>query len=208
MNRKDILQAAQASCPELMAKTAHALALLEKVDSSFVPEVLADFDTITKFTNEKLASVGPGQASGLRGFGLAVGGAIAAGLATAVAGDLYDAARKGLTKGTNFKRIMAANPDLKNYDKARVRQSFDTLHRYGPEFTADPLMGGSLLKAVAGLEGNEHTLIKDVIKARKEFYDAKKSRFSAGHASILSEPAHFPGGGQQGAQGNTEKIKG
>jgi hypothetical protein len=187
MNRKEILQAAQAACPEMMAKTAHALALLEKLDPSFVPEVLVDFDHITKFTHEKLAS-GPGQASGMKGLGLAVGGALAAGLATAVAGDLYEAARRGLTKGTNFKRIMAANPDLKNYDKARVRASFDTLHRYGPEFTADPLMGGSLLKAVAGLEGNEHTLIKDVIKARKEFYDAKKNRFSAGHATILSDP--------------------
>jgi hypothetical protein len=188
MNQKEILQAAQVSCPEVMAKTAQALALLEKVDPSFVPEVLSDFNTITKFTSEKVASVGAGQAAGLKGFGLAVGGALAAGLATAVSADLYDAARRGLTKGTNFKRIMAANPDLKNYDKARVRASFETLHRYGPEFTADPLMGGSLLKAVAGLEGNEHTLIKDVIKARKEFYDAKKNRFSAGHATILSEP--------------------
>jgi hypothetical protein len=203
MIQREFLEQVNGVAPELMQKTAEALA---EVDPAFLPEVRQDFQTICDVTLEKVAG-GPSQGPGLGGFALAVGGTMAAGLATAIATDLYDAARRGLTKSRNFKRLMQANPDLKDYDQKRLKESFNTLHRYGPEFTADPLMGGSLLKALAGLPGNEHTLMKDVLKARKDYLDAKKEKFSPGHIQIIPKDKHGPGGGQQGAKTLEEKRK-
>lgn len=191
MNQKEILQAAQDAQPELVKKAADHLEKLEKLDPVIAQEVASDFNDITAYASKRVApkveKVAAKQGAGMSGFGLALGGSLLAGLGTAVATDLYDAARRGLTKGVNFRRIMEANPDLKSYDSKRLRESFNTLHRYGSDLTADPLMGGSLLKALAGLEGNEHTLIRDVIKTRKEFLEAKAKRFSPGHVSILND---------------------
>ena len=62
---------------------------------------------------------------------------------------------------------MKANPELKAIDKARLQQSFDAIHRYAPEMTADPLVGGALLKSVADVSGNEAVAIKSIIDTRK-----------------------------------------
>ena len=181
MMNRELLEAVNSQRPDLMKKTAEALALIEKLDASFLPEVFEDFAVISNVTTEKLASAVPSLAARAGGaakqVGIGVGVTLAAGLATSIATDLYDAAKRGLTRSSNFKRIMSANPDLKNYDQKRLRSSFDTLHRYGPEFTADPLMGGSLLKAMAGLDGHEYTVIKDVINSRKGFLDAKARQY-------------------------------
>ena len=174
MNQKELLESAQTHCPELMQKTATLLAATEKLDEDISKEVLQDFHTITNFTSEKLASTG----DYVKGMTTAMIGTAAAGLATAVATDLYDAASRGFTKARNFKRIMEANPDLKNYDKTMVRRSFDALHTYGPEFTADPLMGGSYLKVLAGGGGNEHQILKDLVSNRKNYIEAKAKNFS------------------------------
>jgi hypothetical protein len=101
-----------------------------------------------------------------------------------MATDLYDTAKRGLNKGRNFRHIMLANPELKKTDKERLHNAYDALHRYAPEFTADPMVGGSLLKSVIDLPGNEHTVIKDLINARKNLLDSKRSQYQPGKTEI------------------------
>lgn len=182
MTTADLLAAAEEARPDLMQKTAAMLGLLERLSPEHELEVRAELAKIASYTNEKVAAAeGYGPAAR---FGLAVGGTLLAGLAGSVATDMYDAAKRGLTKGTNFKRILRANPELKHFEKERLHNSFDALHRYAPEFTADPILGGSLLKSVAEVPGNEHVVIKDLINARKNLQDAKHTQFTPGKSEI------------------------
>lgn len=180
MTTEDILLAAGEACPDLMEKVAEAIVHLEETDKQAATELLGEIDAIVNYASVKTASAAPSTLlQSAKSGALVVGGMLGAGLAAAVATDLYDAAKRGLTKSTNFKRVMEANPDLrKSVDKDRLRQSFDAVHRYAPEMTADPLVGGAILKSVAELPGNEFTSIKAVIDARKSLQEAKHKGYS------------------------------
>lgn len=193
MTTEDILLAAGEASPDLMEKVAEAIVHLEASDKDGATELLKEIDDIANYAVVKTAgaadiakAVGRGALSAGKAFGsnagkgaVIVGGMIGAGLAAAVATDLYDAAKRGITKSTNFKRVMEGNPDLqRSVDKERLRQSFDAIHRYAPEMTADPLVGGAILKSVAELPGNEFTSIKAIIDARKSLQEAKHKGFS------------------------------
>lgn len=182
MNQTELLRAAEEADPILMRKVASTLAVLETEFPLFAKQLAEEINQISEYTTEKLAAVqgyGP-----IARWGAATGGAILSGLAMSVAGDMFDSAKRGLTKGRNLKRIMATNPELKKFDKQRLQQSYDALHLYAPEFTADPMIGGTLLKAVAELPGNEHTVIKDLINARKSLQEAKDKQYKPGHFGI------------------------
>jgi hypothetical protein len=182
MNTAEILYAAEQVRPDLLEKTATALALLERLSPHHEAQLREELAEITGYTHTKLAAAaGYGPMSR---FGAALGGTLIAGLAGSMATDMYDAAKRGLTKGTNFRSIMRANPELKQFDKERLNRSFDALHHYAPEFTANPLLGGSLLKSVAEVEGNEHVIIRDLINARKNLQDAKHTQYSPGKVEI------------------------
>lgn len=204
MTTEDILLAAGEASPDLMEKVAQTIVELEESDKDAAADLLKEIDAIASYAVEKTAGVadiakaiggvakaapgviGRGAMAGGSAFArnagkgaVIVGGMIGAGLAAAVATDLYDAAKRGATKSVNLKRIMEANPDLKkSVDKERLRQSFDAVHRYAPEMTADPLVGGAILKSVAELPGNEFTSIKAIIDARKSLQEAKHKSFS------------------------------
>jgi len=176
MENNEILESVNKSHPKMMAKTAHMVALLEKIDSSFVPDVLSDFNAIFSMVNEKTADA---KAYGLTPFLWGVGGTAAGGLLGAISTDLYDAAKRGLTKGHNFTRIMEANPHLKReVDKGQLRMAYDALHRFAPDFTADPMLGGALLKQISELPQMSHKTIVELIGARKEIQDAKGRHFA------------------------------
>lgn len=179
MDRTEFLTAVNDAHPELMSKTAQMVAALEKISPEFVPDVTADFNTIFSVLDEKTAAISPDTMGGLQRFGLGVAGTVAGGLLGAVATDLYDAAKRGLTKGRNFNRIMEANPNLKReVDPKSLRMAYNTLHRYAPDFTADPLVGGALLKQVSELPQMSHKTIVELIGARKDINDAKGRHFS------------------------------
>lgn len=180
MNQKELLAAANTARPDLMQKTAQAVALLERLAPEFLQDVREDIQSITDVTMEKMADVPNGLLSKTKGIGYSMAAAGGIGLASAIATDLYDAARRGLTKGTNWKRIMDANPGLKNdvRDPARLKPAFNMLHRYAPDFTADPMLGGALLKSLADMpSGNEHTLISNLLGARNNLRSIKNHQF-------------------------------
>jgi hypothetical protein len=180
MDTAELLKLANEYRPDLVEKTAKAVTLLEQVAPEFVPEVTKDIEDIANAVNTKLAEA-PKSKGGYKGGGYlaGLGGTILAGLAGAFATDLYDAAKRGLTKGGNYRRIMEANPELKDIESKRLKSSFDLIHRYAPEFTADPILGGAVLKNVAELPGNEATIIKDLINSRKNLIESKGRQFNA-----------------------------
>lgn len=191
MNR-DILESAERAQPELMKKTAMAVGLIEKIAPEFLEDVLQEFEMVCSVTEEKVkeaAGIVPGlkNVMSVRGgmdkaIGVAaiVGTGVAASLGSAIATDLFDAAKRGLTKGRNFRRIMEHNPNLKNeiHDKSRLKPAYDAIHRYAPDFTRDPLIGGSLLKSLANQpSGNEYQLITNLLGSRKNLADVKNNQF-------------------------------
>jgi hypothetical protein len=182
----EILKAAQEAEPELIEKVAKALYVLERIDPDFAADLTAELDAITEYTNEKVSADMTGGAKAWLG---AAGGALALGLAGAMATDLYDAAKRGLTKGMNYRRIMEANPELKkNIPAKQLKSSFDTFHRYAPDFTADPNLGGQILKAMAEIPENQHQIVKDLLNSRKNLRDVKKGQFSTSTNSASFVP--------------------
>ncbi len=181
----EILKLAAEAEPETMMKAVQAIELTEKIAPEFVPDILADFATITDVTTEKIASIpgigalGPKAASTAIGIATVVGTGVAASLGSHIAADLFDAAKRGLSKGRNYKRIMDASPNLKNevIDKSRIRPAFESLHRFAPDFMSDPLMGASLLKALANQPGgNEYQLMEKLIGSRKNLLEIKEKQ--------------------------------
>jgi len=78
--------------------------------------------------------------------GAGVGATIATSIAINLAGDAYDALRRGLTKGRNYKKMIQANPDLKGMPSQHTMRAFSTLHRFNPEFSGDPYVAGSWVR--------------------------------------------------------------
>lgn len=178
MQSTQILQAAHTARPDLIEKVATAVALLGAFDREYEKELVAELKYIADYTSEKVAAADWGK------FTMALGGSLAAGLGATMATDLYDAAKRGLTKGRNFKRVMDANPELKQFDNKVLRSSFDTLHRYTPEFTADPILGGALMGAIVASPANAVAIVKDFVGARKNLLEAKHKQYSPSHTGL------------------------
>lgn len=176
MTTAEILKVVAEGQPEMMGKIAEVLKATSTLYPDLVPEVMKDFDTICDVVNEKTAASGTPN---FRAFAIGAGGAAAGGLLSAITTDLYDAAKRGLTKGRNFSRIMEFNPSLKReVDKKQLNMAYDALHRFAPDFTADPMVGGALLKQVAELPQMSHKTIFELIGAEKNINDAKGRHFS------------------------------
>ena len=176
MTAQELLAEAYKAKPELIEKTSNAIFVLEQWVPEFARELMDDITTITNVTMQKTASIGEIAGKAAIGVGTAVG----VGLASAVAGDLYDAARRGLTKGTNLKRILVNNPELQRGDRKALINSFNTLHRYAPEFTADPMLGGQVLNRMIELPHDQLNIVKDLLSSRKTLVESKKNQFSIG----------------------------
>jgi hypothetical protein len=178
--------------------------------SPFKDEIVQDMDFIVKTAEELFVSMAkeagvenfdlnslgaaakaaPGFASGMgKAFGSAmghplplyIGSTIAAGIATSLAGDLYEAARRGLTKSRHYSAMLELNPDLA--DRARedpsVKVMFNTLHRFNPEFSGDPHTAGSYVRTQLEYP-NELTFARDLVAARKNIRDAQQFRVPSG----------------------------
>lgn len=171
MTAEHIFRTAASSEPVVFTKTARILKQIEETDTEAFQETVGEFGKIAGFASgelEKVAGIGADMA-------VAAGGGIIAALGTAVAMDLFDAAKRGLTKGNNYQNVMALNPDLKRLPKNNVRRAFDAIHRFGgPEITADPMVTGVMVKHLAELPEMSPETIFKVISARKGIQDSRK----------------------------------
>lgn len=118
---------------------------------------------LEKFLLEKQAAKVPGfgeaLSTGLRRAPGAMGGALAQGAATAVAGagvaGLGVAAGKiyhALTKRRDFNQMLDANPDLLEQhasDPKRFNLLFTTLRTMNPAFAADPVVAGTYMRRMS-----------------------------------------------------------
>lgn len=181
MNAEQILRSANEAQPVIFAKTAEVMKSLEAEDAVIFKETVGEFGEIAGF-----ASVETEKTASLKEIGVAATGGVLAALGTAVAMDLYDAAKRGLTKATNYKRVMQANPDLRKMDKGQVRSAFDTLHRFGgPEFTSDPMVSGAIVKHLAELPDLSPEAAMKLIQGRKGVVETKNREFSPRFPSSL-----------------------
>lgn len=167
---------------ELLEKVAEvrpdAYSLLEKAaeeleGTPFYDELVADTQTILKRASAMDVARRAGQA--LKGPATWLAGAAGGALALSAAGDLYDAAKRGLTKGRNFSTMMKSNPDLADADPAQVKSVFSTLHRFNPEFSADPNVAGAFVRQ--GLSyGTDLDTVGKLTQTRKNVQDARAIR--------------------------------
>ncbi len=167
--------------------------------SPFKDEITSELDGLMKKAFQMpgwATGAGKSFATGAAG----VGGAVAAGIAYALAGDMYDAAKRGITKSRNYRDMLDANPDLKQFDAKTVQKSFSVLHRLNPEFASDPTIAGSWVKRQATF--GEDTLgdansLKQLVDARKGLHDVRR---------LPSVPS-MPGGKKDaGGFGNKERT--
>ncbi len=190
LDQASLLKAAQQAAPEMIEKVAHILHVLEKSEPFFADELKNDIRNVLDFATEKTAAPLGGQAPGMGGFGMALGGTLLAGLGASIATDLYDASKRGLTKGRNFRMIMKANPELAELEgvtPSRLRASYNAIHQFAPEFTSDPVVGGALLKTMATQPtGSEHQQIMTLMQARKNLQEAKHKQYSPHNVQVYS----------------------
>lgn len=177
MTNDQIFDLAGQAAPEVMEKTAHALSVLEQLDPDQVSETLWEMQVVAETATDGMSKTAAmGQLS--KDIGVAAVGGVLATLGTAVAMDLYDSAKRGLSKGVNFKRMMDSNPELRGMDKGKVRAAFNAVHRFGgPEYTADPLAGGSMVKHLAELPEYSPDSVAKMVNARKAMADVRSSQF-------------------------------
>jgi hypothetical protein len=197
MRTADILQMAHEADPELMKEAALHLALLERVAPQFVPEVVEEFQKISQRVSEKTKEAGVKDfltGVGKNALGITAG-TVAAGIGLAIATDLYNSARKGLTKGRNYRRMMEANPELKNiekqYGKERFNTMFGVLHRNAPDLAADPFFSGAFMSrtvpADKDLAAGEE-FVETLLKRQKLRSDTKGDPFKGVKFPLPSEP--------------------
>lgn len=155
-------------------------------DSPFRDEVLYEMDTLVKKALDWNSMKG-GLSSGAKMLGRgaatiggAVGVAAAGGIALALAGDLYDAAKRGITKGRDYKAMMQNNPHLQDLPAKEVQKAFSVLHRFNPEFAGDPTVAGAWVgrQARVGMmdvgQYADLPSLKSLVDARKNIADTRK----------------------------------
>lgn len=182
MTTEEMMVLADREAPELMAKTAMNMQLLERMAPEFMDEVVEDFQSVITKVSEKSKTAGIGSAgkdifiAGAKG----VGATVVAGLGVAIASDLYNAARRGLTSGRNWKRMMEANPTLRDHNQQEVRRAFQMVQRNAPDVAADPMAAGSLVFNVVStgdVPGVAHKQLVEQVQAQKAKADSRYDIF-------------------------------
>lgn len=156
---------------EFLLKTAE-----EVKTSPFKDEILNELSGLMK-TAIDWKGVGGAALRGAGAIGGAVGAAAAGGIAMALAGDMYEATKRGLTKTRNYKQMMSANPALRDLPAKDVQKAFSVLHRFNPEFSGDPTVAGAWVKrqATYGEDSfGDVNQLKGLIDSRKSLADTKR----------------------------------
>lgn len=139
----------------------------EVKESPFREEILEELEGhIEKVANSMLGRFG-GAAAG-------VGATVATGIAFSLAGDMYDSLKRGITKGRNYKAMLRDNPDLAEMPASDVQRAFSTLHRFNPDFAADPTVAGSFVRRQANFLEFDPKQLTDLVSSRKSLADTRK----------------------------------
>lgn len=155
-------------------------------DSPYKDEVLGELDGLMKqaiaMTHVPAQGLQMPRWAGAAGKSLlggagAIAGATAAGIAYALAGDMYDAARRGITKSRNYQSMMEANPGLKRLPAKDVQRTFSVLHKLNPEFAAEPSIAGAWVQRQATFGEDalgDTNALKSLIDSRKGLMESKR----------------------------------
>lgn len=181
MNELDLMTKMAEVAPQhynFLLKTA-----AEIKESPFKDEIVSELDSLVKAALD-MRSIGRGMAGAGRALGgaakpigTAVGTAVVGGIAMALAGDMYDAAKRGITKSRDYKAMMEANPALKELPSKTVQRTFSVLHRLNPEFASDPTVAGAWVKRQATFGEDSFAdvnQLKSLIDSRKSLTDSKR----------------------------------
>jgi len=101
-----------------------------------------------------------------------VGAGVAVPLAIEGINKGVSAVRGAVSKGSNFRGMMEANPELKQLDRNKVQRAFNTLHRFNPDMSGDPLVAGTFVKRVADYDMIDHKTVGELASARKSLVQA------------------------------------
>lgn len=94
---------------------------------------------------------------------LTVGGIAAVGGAMAGLSKAYDA----LTFKKDYEDMLDFAPEIKDYDEKAVKARFQTLRRFNPEMSRDPLVASSWIKQTIEYPVVTPATLKDVIRRDK-----------------------------------------
>jgi hypothetical protein len=193
MTKIDMMKLANETAPELMQKTAANLHELGTLSEAFAREAAGEMSEILDYVGGQTKEAGVGSWAGGaakavgRGLGdvgvaglKAVGATVVAGLGLALATDLYNASKRGLTTGRNWKRMMQSNPTLKDHPPAEVRRAFKMVQEHAPDVASDPMAAGALVYNVVSsgdLPGTMHTHLSTMVKAQREKAESMYSPF-------------------------------
>jgi hypothetical protein len=159
-------------------------------ESPFREEIVQELDSLFKhaedfpmFQSTQGAAGAAGAATKVpfgqraQGFGEAIGANVAQSVVHSLANDAFDAVKRGITKGWYYRKMLKNNPDLQKKDARMVKQVFSTLHRYNPEYTADPWVAGTWVRDhtnLATLGSIDIGTVNQIVGARKNIVDVKK----------------------------------
>jgi hypothetical protein len=130
--------------------------------SPFKDEIVDELDGIMK------------KAGMMGGAATQLGVNIGSGIAMALAGDMYNAMKRGITKSTYYRNMLDANPDLKQMDAKDVQNAFSTLHQFNPEFASNPHVAGSYVRKNAQFPEFDATQLNNLVSSHKNISDTKK----------------------------------
>lgn len=170
----------------------------EVKDSPFCEEIVEEFDSILKKAAMDYRGMASALGQGAASLGKGVAVTALGGVALSLAGDASDAIRRGITKTRNYKRMLASNPDLKEKPAVQVQAIFSTLHRFNPDFSADPVVSGSFVRNHVDIAQGEHGVGAVGLDALKSIVDARKG---------LNESRRFPQMGKfEGNKSQGEQV--
>lgn len=165
MNTAELMERVAQVAPakyDFIVKTAE-----EVSQSPFRDEIIDQLDAIVKTANPTRLERFGNAAAG-------VGAMAATGIAYSLAGDMYDAVRRGISKSRNYRTMLRENPDLKQLPATNVQKAFSTLHRFNPEFASDPTVAGSFVRRQAQYPEFDPNQLANLIGARKNLTDIRK----------------------------------
>jgi hypothetical protein len=111
---------------------------------------------------------------------LAVAGVLGAGI---VGGETaFNTAMSAISKARGFKKMVSTNPELQEMDSTKVKNIYNTLHRFNPEMASDPFVAGSFVKSTAEYDNIPTRTINELIAARSR--TARPSIFEGAGATV------------------------
>ena len=87
---------------------------------------------------------------------------------------MYDSIKRGLTKSRNYKKMLKANDDLSGSDPS-VKANFETLHRFNPEYSADPNVAGGYVRHAKQFP-SDIGMVHGLVSSRKAIRDSRALR--------------------------------